>query len=83
MKRKVVSGVFYAFPLNITPLLYKKPMLPKTTVVMNTKSSQNPVVIQIDGGKPVRVIVTESDEVTETKGLVAVAVTAVSQYVVL
>lgn len=77
-KRKVVSE-FYALPLNIMPLLCKNPMTPRTTAIMNAKSSQNPVVIKSGGGKSVRVIVTRPDEVTETRGLVAVAVIAVSQ----
>lgn len=55
----------------------------RTSTIINTKSSQNPIVIQIAGGKSVNVIVTDPDEVTETGDLVAVAVTSVSQYVVL
>lgn len=65
------------------PFLYKIAIVPSTATIMSATISQNPVVVHMDGGKPVRVIVTGPEEVTETKGLVVVAVTAVSQYVVL
>ena len=82
MREGIGYLVFGAFPLNITPFLYRKAIVPTTATIMSAMSIKNPTVVHIDGGKSVRVIVTEPDEVTETKGLVAVAVTAVSQYVV-
>lgn len=74
---------FGFFPLNIMPFLYRKAIVPSTIRIMSAMSSKNPTVVHTGGGKLVKVIVTEPDEVTETSGLVAVAVTVVSQYVVL
>ena len=65
------------------PFLYSRAIIPSTTPITSTMSRKNPVVVHMGGGKPVRVIVTGPDEVTETRGLVAVDVAAVSQYVVL
>jgi len=41
--------------------------------------NQNPVVVHSDGGKPERIIVSDLEFATETDGLLASAVTTVSQ----
>lgn len=74
----VVGFEAYAF-LNIMPLIFRNNNEPNTMMIMNPTSSQKPVVAQSAGGNSLRVIVTGLDEVTETEGVVAVVVTAVSQ----
>ena len=50
-----------------------------TVAAMSIMSSQNPVVVQIGGGKSVRIIVSDFEFATETDGLVVLVVTTVSQ----